>query len=258
MNLIKHLYLSVFLILLFASGCKNESTETNIKAGNIVLRISDSPADYDRLILDIEGAILEENSKQVHLRTTFTGQLDILDYNNGKSYVLADEKYENITPNNIILLLGEDNFITIENQNYNIELPDNFKSGIRIPIPESMVDKNKIDINLDFNAAKSVIEKEGKFSLIPVINPREENTGGGVEGTIKPVVPAVAHLILDSDTISSTYCDEYGFFYINNVKENKYSLIIEPTDGYEYGERKNVKISDSRITNVGKIVINKK
>ncbi|MCX2746137.1 DUF4382 domain-containing protein [Mangrovivirga sp. M17] len=258
MNLKIHIYFSALLLLLFTTGCTSETSESNINSGNIVLRISDSPADYQRLILDIEGAILEENSKQVHLHTTFTGQLDILDYNNGKSYLLAEEKYENITPQNIILILGQDNFITIKNKNYNIELPESLKNGIRIPIPRSMVDKNSININLDFNAAKSVIKKSGKFILKPVINPKKENTGGGVEGTITPVVPAVAHLILDSDTISSTYCDEYGYFFINNIEENKYTLIVEPTDEYEHGERKNVIVQDMRITNVGKIKINKK
>ncbi|NMM48439.1 DUF4382 domain-containing protein [Marinigracilibium pacificum] len=254
---LKNIYL-LFLATLILFSCSKNTSELNTTR-QISIKLSDSPADYERLIIDIDGVLLKENNKEYYLKTAFTGQLDILDFNNGKYYNLVTEKFKDFNPTEVILVLGDNNFVTIKNKNYPLELATGISNGISITMPEDVLNSEIIDLHLDFNAASSVKSTNDEYILNPVINAKKKDSGGGVEGRINPVVPAVAYIIKDQDTISSTYVDEYGYFLIDNVEENdKYTLVLESTDDYEIAQKNNINIKNGRISNAGVIILKSK
>lgn len=148
------------------TACKKEAEK-----GHMQVRMTDAPALYDHVYVDITGM-------EVHVAGAWTslsinpGLYDLLVLQNGVDTVLAPPQ---VIPAGHItqmrLILGSNNYV-VDTAGISIPLkvPSGENTGLKINIDETVPTGVVYDVLLDFDAEKSIVEQgNGNLLLKPVI-----------------------------------------------------------------------------------------
>lgn len=262
---------SGLIMLLFIAGCEKEEIipQTNARTGIIAIKLTDSPAKYAALDVEITGIeIYSPQSDWIKLNNE-TRIISILKLTNGANVSLTRQQSIKVGHyTKIKIIFGDLNKLGLNNN------PDfavsgakmidlNFRGNkeILIDIDVEIKPLAYSEILLDFEAAQSIIEMRSIFFLDPVIsvitNPR---TGvmGDLEAPSYLGVTGAIFAINGRDTVTS-YTNAEGKFLLRGMREGVYEIIILPAlfnpqviypqNHYIHG----VIVSEGQITNLGKI-----
>ena len=170
------MYKTIFFLALILTGlsCTKES-------GSAVLtvRMVDQPIDFDSVNVEIVNVQIHFSSSDttdsiqsgwIDLATN-AGLYNLLELQNGVSAVLAD-------PNEIPVgklqqmrfILGNNNYAVDDSTIYPLDLSSQDKTGLKVNLKADVAASDSIEIILDFDAEKSIIETgNGSYKLKPVI-----------------------------------------------------------------------------------------
>lgn len=250
----------LFLVTLFAgvfSACNDE------ESGNarIVVRLIDSPADYQEVNVDIQAIAVNtsedgNDSGWMELGNTNPGVYNLLDLTNGLSVVLADTEIPAGYISQIRLILGEDNTLKMDDQLHDLSTPSAQQSGLKLHLKTTLTAGITYEVYLDFDAARSVVKagNSGIYNLKPVIRAFAEAQDGAISGVILPLEASPAlYAIQGSDTITSTYTDDNGEFTLRGLGAGSYTVGIDPVAGYLQESVENVQVSIGAVTDIGTV-----
>ena len=172
-------FLSAALLAVFAfsfSSCSkdddddNNNTNTSGKA-DVTMRLTDGPADYDAVYLDIQAVeVTMSGQSAVTLTPVRPGIYDILHFRNGTDTLLMRSDIPSGNIEQIRLKLGSNNSVVVDGQSYALTTPSGQTSGIKLNLNQTLVAGNAYTIWIDFDAGKSVHQTgNGKYMLKPVI-----------------------------------------------------------------------------------------
>lgn len=217
----KILYLISLSIVLF-TACSNDDDNKNENKGNgetrVEIRLTDAPAPYDEVNIDIIGVSLhvsnEEFSGWQELPLLYPGIYNLLDYRNGVDTLLAAYDLPAGKISQIRLLLGENNTIVKDGEEYPLKTPSAQQSGLKLNFHDELAPGVLYKLWIDFDASRSIVETgSGKFQLKPVIRAYAEAISA--TGIVGDVIPFDAYYrvdaILGTDTLT-TYPDDNGHF----------------------------------------------
>lgn len=150
-------------------GCNKMKGE-----GTMVVKMTDAPGDYDSVVVEVEQVFVHYSESDDNGWTelpTNEGQYDLLLLQDGVTTTLVDG---GIVPvgkiNQMRLLLGDDNYVVIEDQSYPLLLSSQDKTGLKINVGGMIHDGDSIQITLDFDANASIVEEgNGAYRLKPVV-----------------------------------------------------------------------------------------
>lgn len=165
-----------FILLIVAASfllnsCKKEETEY----GNISIRLKDAPAAYQQVNVDIQQISVHlvpaPNNVQWTNLPTNSGVYDLLALQNGIDTTIVQT---NQLPAGKItqmrLLLGVHNTVVVNNVSYPLTVPSGSTTGIKINGPMTVAANTTLQLLLDFDADKSVIDKgNNEYQLQPVV-----------------------------------------------------------------------------------------
>lgn len=152
------------------SACKKENGEGS---GSMSIHMTDAPGDYLQVNVDVKSVeVHHEHSGWVALPTR-DSIYNLLDLQNNVSTVLSDPKdmpLGKITQ--LRLILGPNNTImTKDSVVHDLQTPSAQQSGLKINLNTDIRSNQEVNIRLDFDADKSVVEQgNGGYSLKPVIS----------------------------------------------------------------------------------------
>lgn len=261
------------IIFLFAAGCEKENINPpeKTRAGILAVKITDSPAKYAALDVEITGvALFSEETGWIKLGTE-PRVIGILKLTNGAYAPLT--RQNNIKTGHytkIMVSFGELNKLGLNNNPGFPEtgplMVDLFFEGrkeIVIEINEIVKPSEYTEILLDFDAARSVIENGGKYFLRPelsVITRPRTGVMGDLESPLALDVTGAIFVTNGTDSLSS-YTNKDGKFIIRGMREGLYDVIIYPAvfnPHANYPEKiliHGVRITEDQIINLGKIRI---
>lgn len=220
----------LFVPLTFVSCDDSKDSES----AQIQVSMIDAPADYDAVIIDVRD--VQVNAKEdtgsgwQTLEGFEPGEYDLLQLRNGNSEYLGVASLPEGKLSQIRLVLGENSRLLIDSVSYGLKVPSGSSSGLKIKINEQVLSGVTYSLVLDFDAAKSVVEKgNGTYSLKPVIRATLDESKGAIQGVIVPKdVPSVVYAISGTDTFGS-YSNENGDFLIGALIPGVYNVLVEPS-----------------------------
>ncbi len=244
---------TVFAIALFClTAC--EKTENNPPAENastLQLYLTDNPADYKSVWIDIEKVMVHlsgdtlQQSGWRELPVLQSGKYDLLALRNGADTLLAAAEVPAGRLTEIRLLLGSDNSIVLKDgDSSKLFIPTDKDNGKEIILKvEHFLLKPGVpfELVLDFNLAKSISEParpdSGEYRLNPFIHVFAKGAGASIQGWVFPD-SANAHVLAISpnkDTLSAIPNDVGGFYKFWGIPDGQYTLLFlaDSTTGYK-------------------------
>lgn len=244
------LFITVMMVLL--AGCQ-ESTDSG--STRLTFRLTDAPALYDKVNIDITGAqaIIDGVTYDLNVRA---GVYNLLDFANGKDTVIVDQEIPTGELSQIRLILGENNTVHKGGDSHDMKTPSAQQSGLKLNIHNTFVAGVEYEYIIDFDAARSIVTTgSGKYILKPVLRVFTRAISGSIEGTIVPVKakPLIWAISAEMDSLGSFADTISGRFIFRGLKEGTYKLSVLPQAPYNDTLIKDILVRTGEVTKIDTI-----
>lgn len=217
------------LLMIQISSCTKDKDKSSEKA-SLSVQLTDAPANYDAVMIDIQGVEIKGDIGSAVMLNTTAGMYNLLDFANGVNTLIATGDLEPGTISQIRLILGTNNFVTVDNVDYPLSTPSAMQSGLKLQIHQIFEAGVSYNILLDFDASQSIVLKgNNEYQLKPVIRNIDVTMSGSIRGSITPT-GTIATVTASSDGITfySSITNEDGNFLIAGLPEGIYDITITP------------------------------
>lgn len=217
--------------LFLFSACDKDLRKSD-ETAEISLRLTDAPAAFDGLLLDIQGIEFHtDEAGWVSVDPIVPGLYNILDYRNGADTLLARTTLPVGRLSQVRFLLGEGNAIVVDGVEHPLDVPSGQESGLKFNVHEELVPSGSYEFWTDFDAARSIVQTgNGDYKLKPVIRVFTQLTNGQIKGMVQPMdANPIVYAISETDTVSAIP-EADGFFLLQGLPEGNYTLRIEPDE----------------------------
>ncbi|HEY9561538.1 MAG TPA: DUF4382 domain-containing protein, partial [Anseongella sp.] len=157
------------------------------------------------------------------------------------------------------LVLGDENWITINGEDHALKTPSAQQSGLKLNINADVVPGIIYGLVLDFDVAKSIVEagKSGKYILKPVIRTFLDAQGGNLMGSVLPDSAQTAVLAIVGDDTISTYTSDDGGFLFRSLDPGTYQLrfIPDSLSGFLPLDTAGVIVEEGQVTDIGVVTL---
>jgi hypothetical protein len=235
------------LIMMAVSSCSTSSTNAIFQ-----LRLTDSPADYEAVLIDVQDvqiSIGENEEKGWTSLDINAGVYNLLDFRNGMDTLLVSTELPPGTISQIRLILGQNNALVTGGETFPLKAPSTAQSGLKLNVHCELNEGLTYKLWIDFDAARSIVKKgNGSYSLKPVVRTYTEATSGAIKGIISPAaaLPFVQALA-PADTFSVIAADD-GKFMLSGIPAGTYALEFQPVQGYLAKTIENVTVTLGQVT----------
>ena len=253
----KSLLFATAILLVIFTACKKDKTEIVVLSADLQIRLTDAPAVYDSVMIDIVGVEVHSNRTNgwVNLAVPNPGRYNLLQYANGLDTLIATANLPTGNISQIRLILGANNTVTKSGITYPLSIPSGSESGLKLQIHKEIIGGVTNIILLDFDAGRSIVEQgNGVFHLKPVIRTIVMGIDGSISGSIDPIVPAIAYAYLGTDTFTSPVSNN-GNFLIGGIPAGTYTVCVLPDTLYSLKCTSNVVVNVNGQTSVGVITL---
>lgn len=255
-----------FLLLFTTLGIFTISCNDDQANSRLVIRLTDSPGDYDAVNVDVQSIEVHrstgnQESGWITLSGVNAAVYNLLDLTNGIDVVLADTEFPTGKLSQMRLVLGDNNTVDIDGQIHQLETPSALQSGLKLQINETLEEGITYQFLLDFDAAKSVVKAgtSGKFNLKPVIKVRTEATSGAIKGFVLPDSLNVAvYAMQGADTIVTTYAvEDISEYLLGSLDPGTYDVVFDPGEMSEFlpSTIEGVEVVLGVVTNTGETTL---
>lgn len=240
-----------FLILIIAAvliSCQKENS-TEGKA-RLTFRLTDAPAAYDEVNIDIIGAQAIINDSIIDLDVN-AGIYNLLDFTNGKDTVIVDQEIPEGKLSQIRLILGENNTISVGDDSYDLKTPSAQQSGLKLNVHADFRQGIAYEYVIDFDAARSIVQTgNGKYILKPVLKVFTNAVSGGISGVVYPAkAKPLIYAISSAKDSASTYADTTnGSFRFIGLGADTYKLSVLPLSPYNDTMLANIVVKTGEMT----------
>lgn len=230
----KTFFSTVLMVFTMATGllvaCKKDKEAIpTAKTAQVNMRLTDAPADYDAVYIDIQKVeVTMEGSAAVTLTPVRPGVYDVMKLRNNLDTLLIRAELPAGRISQIRLILGTNNSVTIDGTIYPLNTPSAQESGLKLNLNTELKAGGSYDIWLDFDVAKSIVATgSGKFNLKPVIKAFSTETDGRIKGYVLPVA-ALTTVYASNGVDTYTAIPEIdGFFVFKGLPEGKYTVTFD-------------------------------
>lgn len=252
--------LVAIIVLIFTlNACKKSDSSSNNQPSRINIHLTDAPADYQAVWIDIEQVMVKGNSDSsgdagwVSVPLLRAGKYNLLDLRNGKDTLLGGVDLPAGKVSQIRLILGESNQLVLnDGTTVDLKTPSGQQSGIKLNMDADLKAGIPYELVLDFDAARSIVKagNSGQYILKPVIRTFAKAAGGGIQGVVLPdSANAQVMAISGADTLGAIP-DASGAYKFWGVPAGSYNLIFsaDSTTGYKSDTLNNIAVTVGNIT----------
>lgn len=253
--------LTCSLLMMSVFGCKKDEktvspTPSPAQPTPYYVRMTDAPASYSAVNIDLQAVEITGNGSTVLLNTN-PGIYNLLNFANGQDTLIATGSLTVDKVEQIRLILGPNNSVVTSNGvSHPLATPSAQQSGLKLQVHHQLQAGVAYMVLLDFDANQSIVtEGNGGYSLKPVIRTIETALSGSIKGKISQ--PGVLTTITaTSGSMSySTVANVNGEFIISGLPPGTYTLTINPLAPFNASTVNNVTVTVGATTNVGVITI---
>jgi hypothetical protein len=259
----KIFFLSNLTSCLLFSCSKNDSNTATSGETQFSVYLTDDPALYDKVNLDIEKVEVhfsdDANEDTWHtIKMISPGIHNLLRLTNGKDTLLATEKIAAKKITQVRFILGENNSVVIDGVSYPLKTPSAQESGLKFDVDATLTAGIEYKIWTDFDAARSiVVTGNNQYILKPVIRVYTKAISGSISGIVlPPQASPMVYVLNANDTIASAIPDSLtGIFMIDGLAEGNYNVAIDGSNNFNDTSYSNIGVSIGNVTDIGTTVL---
>lgn len=255
-------------MLIGFTGC--DSSGSDVGTGTMSVTMTDAPAPYDSVHVTInEVAVTKDNDNDTDSESdgddsedgweTISDEqmrVNLLELTNGSQISLGSKELEAGNYEQIRLILGDNNTVTVDGETYDLQTPSAQQSGLKLNVDAEVEEDTEYTLLIDFDAARSIVEQgNGGYLLKPVIRAVNLEETGSIVGTVQPADFNTNVLaVMDGDTVTSTITADDGEFEIIGLQEDTYEVYFDPSsDNYADSTQTGVEVTSGEETDLGTI-----
>lgn len=249
-------FLLASLALINFACNKNDSNSSSGGNAHLQVYLTDDPGNYDAVYIDVQDVKINYSSDTTNgwqsLSRVNTGSYDLLRLVNDKDTLLGNADINSGRIEQIRLILGPNNYVRVNGQNYPLQTPSAQQSGLKLNIHQDVNAGVLYKLLMDFDVARSIVQTgNGKYILKPVIRTTLQALGGSVKGFVLPATTqTVVYALRGVDTIASTYTLNGGYL-IKGLDAGSYNLYFKPTDTtYKAQTKTSIAVTTNNVTTV--------
>jgi hypothetical protein len=250
--------LSAIALLFFVLNSCTKSDNPGNQNSKINIYLTDAPADYQAVWIDIKEVMVKNNSDTSANGWTSVpllnpGKYNLLELRNGRDTLLGGVSLPAGQVSQIRLILGDDNQVVLEDgTTVDLKTPSAQESGLKLNVDADLKPGVPYELVMDFDASRSIVKagNSGQYLLKPVIRTFARAAGGAIQGVVLPeAANARVTAIAGVDTLGAIP-DATGAYKFWGIPANTYTLIFAPdtTTGYMPDTLKNIEVTEGNIT----------
>jgi len=247
------------------TACR-KSTSTSGGAGRLEVRLTDAPANYDAVYIDVQKVEVNvsgdtgTSSGWQTLPLLRPGVYNLLNFRNGIDTVLAATNLPAGTLSQMRMVLGSNNSVVINGQSYPLKTPSAQQSGLKFKIHATLTADIVYRLWIDFNAGTSIVTTgNGGFILKPVIRTYSEAIGGSIKGYVLPGIAKPEVLAIQgTDTLLALPDSATGYYFFGGVNAGSWNLLLNAVDSTYKDTTLAVSVNTGVVTNAGTVTLVKK
>lgn len=242
------------------ASCNNDDNGNSSDSAQLELRLTDGPADYDAILLDIQRIEFKLNNEEgLEFPFANPGIYDLLELNNGVDLLLGNHHLPVGNLKQMRLILGPNNKIIVNGVEHPLQTPSAQQSGLKFNVNHILEPGMAYKMWIDFDAGKSIVETgNGGYILKPVIRTFTDLTNGMIEGKVLPIesLTTVYAMQNQSDTIATALPNLDGYFKFMGLPEGNYRLVFDAQNpAFSDKEISPVSVVFGQINNLGDIIM---
>ena len=256
------LYSIALFCTLFINSCSSddggETSSNNAGLANLTLKLTDAPADYDEVNIDIQEITIHTANGWENIEFDNPGVYNLLDFNNGMDTLMTRAEIPAGNVSQMRLILGENNTIVVDGTTHDLRTPSAQQSGLKFNIHQDFEAGTAYELWIDFDAGNSIVEQgNGGYSLRPVIKTFTDLTNGQIRGYVYPANANTTIYVMDGDEIVAVGIPEDdGYFLIRGLEESTYSILFDTdNDSFTDSTMDNIVVSFGEINDIGSITL---
>jgi hypothetical protein len=286
-------------VLAVLVGCSKKSsltapdTSTGTGYGLVTLHLTDAPAIYDHVFLDVQEVWIhrlndrtsgdtlgdcdstrhrgdddqgedEGGDHYCHREHDFDGTwfklsvtpgvMDLLAMQDGVFATLGADSVPAGHYNKIRLVLGTNNSIVVDSVSHPLKIPFEDRLGFLMAGQFEVVAGTTSDIGIDFDAARSIHQlMDGSYFLIPIVRIVPLTNTGNIAGSVKPFFARAWVFAIQGSDTVTSAHTRMGHFTLSMLPGGDYTVAIAPVGGFRDTSLAGVHVDIHRTTDVGVI-----
>jgi len=276
----------VVAFALFLSACTKN--DVNASRGNVSIFLTDGPGEFDSVFIDITKVEVKVDNDSLHKHQDDHGKddddrddhekrkdgygewvdinfkpaiIDILSLRNGVETKLGEKNIAAGIVRKIRITLGSQNRVVVGGKSNTLELKNETNNLLYVKLSSKHRQRSadsSTKVWVDFDIARSIEEKGGKYYLRPVLRPFCNDNYGEVEGKVLPLAAkAVVRITNGAGFDGVALPNREGEFKLRGLESGTYTVTVEGIAPYLKETISNVVVTKGKDTELGTITLKK-
>lgn len=217
----------VGLFIMQLTSCNDDTT--NDKQATLTVRMTDAPANYDAVMVDVQGVEVTGDGGSAVMLNTTAKVYNLLELSNGVNTLIATGDVNAGTVSQIRLILGTNNSVTVGGVVHPLTTPSAMQSGLKIQVNQTFEAGVEYSILLDFDANQSIVlTGNNEYQLKPVIRTIDTAISGSIKGSVSPFTGNVLVSATSNGVTYTSITAANGSFLISGLPLGTYDVVITP------------------------------
>lgn len=250
------------------AACQRSGNETTTGAMKVTVYLTDDQSlVFDKVFIDLRKLEIKiEDDGVDSLGGWFTldirpGVYDILKFRNGLDTLFATGTIPlNRKLQKLRLTLGPNNSVQKDNKTFPLLLHNN-KAEVIAKLDDSNVEflqPNQLRFWLDFDAGRSIRERNGSYELDSQIRIFSKKSGGSIEGKVLPAEARAVVLAINGTDTASARPEDSGEFRFTGLTAGTYKILVDATaNAYIDTLLNNIRVINGEDTKLATITLRK-
>jgi uncharacterized protein DUF4382 len=250
---------AVGLCLLAIAGCGKNSSD--VPMGTMKVGMTDAPADFQAVNIVVtevaaHGAGIGDSTSGWEVLNRDATTYDLLALRNGVFATIGLARIPAGHYTQLRLKIGAGSNVVVNGVSHALNVPSGSQTGFKLVGSFDVPANGLLDLALDFDAARSVVQNGDGYLLQPTVRVMPFSTAGAIAGTISPAgTAATIYAIQPPDTVGSALAANDGSFQVSVLPAGVYSLAIHPQAGFRDTTLAGVTVDRGVTKQVGAIVL---
>lgn len=242
------------------TSCNRQATEPSAQTGRIVVHLTDAPAAFEAVKINFSEISAHIDSEWVKVTLESDSTVNLLDYSNGRTLILAqgDVPAGHYTQIRLKIKSAQ---VQVDGLTHSLDLPSGAQSGLKFGLHMDVHPGSSYELVIDFDVNRSIVmtgpkNSPGSYKLKPYIRVISRAMTGSITGVVtNPSDLPVAYAIQQPDTIASTMVDPInGGFIIAFLPEGSYTVALRDTLGRAY-QKESVLVLAGKSNDLGMMTL---
>jgi len=225
----KIMYVTLVGLLIFQLTSCDEDTTNDKQVAKLTVRMTDAPANYDAVMIDVQGVEVIGNGGSAVMLNTTAKVYNLLELSNGVNALIATGDLNAGTVSQIRLILGTNNTVTVGGVVHPLTTPSAMQSGLKLQVNQTFEAGVEYTMLLDFDASQSIVlTGNNEYQLKPVIRTIDTAISGSIKGSVTPLIENVLVTATSNGVTYTSVTAANGSFLIAGLPLGAYDITITP------------------------------